>query len=149
MKPIHTLLIAVCISSFFSCKKSDTAKLSNTQLITQRSWKLVAFTQTLPGGEVQDMYAPMSACYRDDEFVYRANLTYEANAGAVKCNDTDPQVFSSGTWKFINNETAVERIVTSGLGIGTTTYSVTTLTETTLQLKATDSAIEYNLRFSH
>ncbi|MBL0356502.1 MAG: lipocalin family protein [Chitinophagaceae bacterium] len=149
MKLLPALLIAVGITGFLSCKKTDTEALSNTQLLTKKSWKMVALTQTLPGGEMQDMFAPVSPCYQDDEFVYQANLVFEANAGAAKCNDTDPQVFSSGTWKFINNETAVERIVTSGLGIGTTTYSVTTLTETTLKLKATDSGIEYNLSFSH
>ncbi len=149
MKLLPAQIIALCISSVCSCKKNDTVILSNTQLISQQTWKLVAFTQTLPGGVVQDMFAPMYACYLDDEFVYRSNMTFESNAGSAKCNDTDPQVFSSGTWKFINNETTLERIVTSGLGIGSTSYSVTILTAATLKLKATGGGNEYNLSFSN
>jgi len=132
-----------------SCKKEKPAPISNTELISGKAWKLVAFTQTLSTGQVQDIFAPMSACYRDDEFLYRANLSFEANAGVVRCNDSDPQIVSSGTWKFIHNETAVERTVTSGSGIGTTTFTVTALTTTTLELRATDGGIQYDLGFSH
>jgi hypothetical protein len=147
MRPVFILLaLSVC---FVSCKKEEAAKTSNTELISKKSWKLIALTQTLSTGEVQDMYAPMSTCYRDDEFIYRSNLSFEANAGVIKCVGTDPQIFASGTWKFINSETAVERTTTSGLGIGTTVYSVITLTETTMKLRATDGGIAYNLSFSH
>lgn len=147
MKAVFILVIAaIC---FISCKKEEAAKASNTELISKKSWKLVALTQTLSTGEVQDMYAPMSTCYRDDEYIYRSNLTFEGNAGVSKCTASDPQVFASGTWKFINNETAVERTTTSGIGIGTSIFSVVTLTETTMKLRATDSGTEYNLTFSH
>jgi len=148
MKPFSTFIFAVII--FTSCKKDEAAKRSSTELISKQSWKLTAGTQQqLPAGSVQDIFAPMSACYRDDQFVYNANLTYEGNAGVTKCNPADPQVFASGTWKFINSETQVERITTSGIGVGTIVFSVMTLTESQLKLKATDSGFEYILTFSH
>jgi len=148
MKPYMMLLIAA--ACFFSCKKDEAAKRSSTELISKQSWKLIAGTQQqLPAGSVQDIFAPMSACYRDDQFVYNANLTYEGNAGITKCSPADPQVFASGTWKFINNETQLERTTTSGIGVGTIVFSVMTLTESQLKLKATDSGFEYILTFSH
>lgn len=147
MKPFMLLLIAA--ACFTSCKKDNAAKLSGTQLISKQSWKLTALTQTLSTGEVQDMFAPMSACYRDDEYVYRADLTCESNAGATKCLSTDPQVFSSGTWKFINSEKGLERTITYGLGMGVVVFKVVVLTETQLKLASEDSGITYTLTFSH
>ena len=148
MKPFSTFIFAVII--FTSCKKDEAAERSSTELISKQSWKLTAGTQQqLPAGSVQDIFAPMSACYRDDQFVYNANLTYEGNAGVTKCSPADPQVFASGTWKFINSETQVERITTSGIGVGTIVFSVMILTESQLKLKATDSGFEYILTFSH
>jgi len=148
MKPfIFLLLAAACI---ISCKKEEAAKCSNTQLISQQTWKLIAGTQQqLPAGTLQDVYAPMAACYRDDEFVYKSDLTYEGKAGAVKCNAADPQIFATGTWKFINNETQVERITDTGIGMGTVVFSVMALSETQLILKATEGGFEYILTFSH
>lgn len=148
MKPLILLLItAACFSS---CKKTDPATLTKLQLISQQSWKLIAGTQQqLPAGTVQDLFAPMSACYRDDEYVYSANLNYEGNAGAAKCAAADPQVFATGTWRFINNETQVERTTTAGIGIGTVIFQVVQLTESRLQLKSTDANFEYLLTFSH
>ena len=148
MKALMLLLLsAACL---VCCKKEEAAKSSNTELISKLPWKLIAGTQQqLPAGSVQDIFAPMSACYRDDQFVYNANLTYEGNAGVTKCSPADPQVFASGTWKFINSETQVERITTSGIGVGTIVFSVLTLTESQLKLKATDGGFEYILTFSH
>ena len=148
MKLFSSFIFALII--FTSCKKDEAAKRSSKELISKQSWKLTAGTQQqLPAGSVQDIFAPMSACYRDDQFVYNANLTYEGNAGVTKCSPADPQVFASGTWKFINSETQVERITTSGIGVGTIVFSVMTLTESQLKLKATDSGFKYILTFSH
>jgi len=148
MKLFSPFILVVIV--FASCKKDEAAKLSNTQLISKQWWKLTAGTQQqLPAGTVQDIFAPLSACYRDDEFVYNANLAYEGNAGAVNCSPADPQVFATGSWKFINNETQVERITASGIGIGTIVFSVIVLSETQLKLKATDGGFEYVLTFSH
>lgn len=141
-----SFLAVVCVAS---CKKHTPESRSNTQLITSQSWKLTALTQTLSTGDVQDMFAPMSACYRDDEYVFKANQAYESNAGAAKCSSTDSQVFASGTWKFINNETEVERVTTAGLGIGVVVFKLLVLTETQLKLTSQEGGIQYTLTFSH
>ena len=83
MKALMLLLLsAACL---VCCKKEEAAKSSNTELISKLPWKLIAGTrQQLPAGTIQDLYAPMSACYRDDQYVYKASLVYEGNAGTVK-----------------------------------------------------------------
>lgn len=147
MKQVLIFIIAaICLAA---CKKDSAATLSNTQLITKQLWKLTALTQTLSTGVVQDMFAPMSACYKDDQYVYKANLGYESNAGTTKCDPSDPQVFASGTWKFINSETELERTTTAGLGVGVVIFKILVLTETQLKLTSEDGGIQYTLTFSH
>jgi hypothetical protein len=67
-------------------------------------------------------------CQKDDITVFKANMTYEENEGATKCDNDDPQVFDEGTWSFKDNET---KIVKDGIEI-----TITQLDNTTLQVVA-------------
>lgn len=94
-----------------SCKKDDdpTPAKTKTQLLTQANWKLVkAEIRSSPTAAWSDYTAFLSACEKDNLTVFRANLTYENNEGATKCNPTDPQIVDSGTWAFLNNETQIQ-----------------------------------------
>ena len=146
-KSIIGLLTAIVILS--SCKKDK--ELSKTELITKQPWKLTAFIQkNLSTGAEQDNFAPMSACYKDDNFVYKADMSFEGNAGATKCSNTDPQVFQSGSWSFKNNESIVETVITSGLSAGSTfEYSVTSITSAELKMHTVQGGSDYIFTFSH
>ncbi len=141
------LLSAIVILS--SCKKEEAP--SQTELLTKQPWKLTSFIQKkLSTGAEQDNFAPMSDCYKDDNFVYKPDMSFEGNAGAIKCNNTDPQVFQSGSWSFKNNETIIETVISSGLSAGSIfEYTVTSITPTTLKMHTVQGGNDYLFTFSH
>ncbi len=146
-KKITGLVTAMVILS--SCKKDK--EISQTELLTKQPWKLTAFIQkNLTTGAEQDNFAPMSTCYKDDNYVYKPDMSFEANAGAVKCNAADPQVFQSGSWRFTNNETILETTITSGNSAGSVfEYSITSVTGTTLKMHTVQGGSDYIFTFSH
>lgn len=138
----------VTVGLFTSCKKDK--EISRTALISQQPWILKAYTATtLSDGTVNDGFAPMSICYKDDQYVYKANMTYEGNAGTTKCSAADPQVFSTGTWKFTNNETVLERIITTGVSVGMVDFKIISLTGNELIISLDESGYHHELKFSH
>ncbi len=123
---------------------------SKTTLISKQSWTLRAYSVIrISDGFTQDGFAPMSACYKDDQYVFMANNTYEGNAGATKCDPADPQVFQTGTWRFTNSETRLERTITTGSGIGTFEFTVSALSATELTIQTEDAVYRHILSFSH
>ena len=142
---IGLLMVAAVLTS---CKK-DTA-LSKTELLTKQPWKLTAYIQKdISTGVEQDNFAPMTACYKDDNYVYKPDMSYEGNAGVTKCSNTDPQVFQTGTWSFKNNETILERIITSGVGTGTIEFTVTSITATELKVHTIQGSNDHIFTYSH
>ena len=147
LKLFFVLAFIIC-TGLLACKKEE--NLTKTELLSKQSWILRAYTSTrLSDGVVVDAYAPMSDCYKDDQYVYNANMTYEGNAGATKCSAADPQVFSTGSWQFKNNETVLERTIVSGIGIGTTEFEIVSLSTHELSLRLEDGSNRHELRFSH
>jgi|CXWL01.1.fsa_nt_gi hypothetical protein len=141
--------VVACIT--ISCSKSkETPPLSKTTLLSQQPWILKAYSVVrLSDGFTQDGYGSMSACYKDDQYVFEADNTYEGNAGAAKCSPADPQVFQSGTWRFTNSETKLERVITSGSGVGTYEFSVISLTATELKINTEDGTYNHIITYSH
>lgn len=106
------VLVAVMATLVSSCKKDDDNNSNNpsggssatkTEMITAKSWKVTGLTV---GG--QDFYSQMDACDKDDLHTFKTDNTYIYDEGASKCDPSDPQVISTGTWKFTENETKIE-----------------------------------------
>ena len=143
---------ALILSMLAGCKKENIrTNDSKTKLLTQKPWILTAYTITrISDGYEQDGFSPMTACYRDDQYVFKADKTFEGNAGKTKCNASDPQVFQMGSWQFTQNETMVERTITSGINAGQTTlFKVMELTTNTLKLNVEDGDISYTATYNH
>lgn len=148
IKALGTLLLLV--TAFASCKKDADTVVSKTTLLTQQPWKLTAYTTVrLSDGVTTDGFAPMSTCYKDDEYVFKSDLSYEGNAGATKCSPGDPQVFQTGTWRFTNNEASLERTISAGSGIGVFVFMVSSLTTTELKTQTEDGTYRHVLTYSH
>ena len=80
----------------------------------------------------------MATWYKDDQYVYRAKRSYEGNTGVSKCAASDLQIFSTDTWRFKTNETIVERIITSGVCLGTADFNVPALSDSELKISLED-----------
>lgn len=100
MKKYLCMSLAVLSAGLFiiSCKK-DSPHKSSIDLLTQRSWKIVADEERVGNtGSWTDNFSSYTACEKDDETVFKTNSTYEINEGLTKCNANDPQVYQTGTW---------------------------------------------------
>lgn len=151
-KSIGFLALAITVMfSFSSCSKDKESTPSQEELISERAWIATAFTRTNPAtGTIDDMYAPMTPCYRDDQWIFSANGAHEANAGTTKCSPSDPQVFRTGNWRFKDGGATFELVITASVsGVGTYNYKVEELTRTKLHLSIVDGGYKYDTYFGH
>ncbi|HKG06614.1 MAG TPA: lipocalin family protein [Pedobacter sp.] len=95
------LIIALlaCLVAFSGCKKVISTSERKAKLLTDKHWKLTAFTinDIDQLGEYED-------CEEDDFGVYLSNGTYQVNEGATKCEDDAPQVSEYGRWELMDSK---------------------------------------------
>ena len=48
------------------------------------------------------------ACKKDDEILFKSDLSYVLSQGASKCDPSDPDISDIATWKFLENETKID-----------------------------------------
>ena len=107
MKKVLSILAISLLIFGLACKKDK--KDSKMDLITFGTWKMIAFTVN-PGydydgdGDIDtDIFAVTDECERDNIYLFKSIGALEINEGSVKCDVTDPQVYSVD-WEFSNNE---------------------------------------------
>lgn len=76
---------------------------------------------------VTDAYAVMVACSKDDLYIFSANGDIVYDEGPSKCDPSNPQSYTDGKWKLLNDHTVLE--------LDGEPYQVTELTGTRLVLK--------------
>ena len=137
----YLLLLAVAATvSFTSCSKDDddaTPAKSKTEYLTASGWKVTSVTVDPAidfdgdGTKETDLLPFSQACNLDDLTVFKTDQTYTEEEGATKCDPNDPQVYTTGTWAFSNNENTITLTET-----GSTTpnsFTITQLNDNTLQ----------------
>ena len=108
-------LVALTLS-LSSCKKDADSpapvvtKKTKTELLTAGSWVMTGMKTNSV-----DLFPFLPNCQKDNFFTFKANGTYIDDEGKTKCDLGDPQT-STGSWKFIANET---KIVLDGLDTST------------------------------
>jgi len=126
------LFIAVSAFCFTACKKNDTSSPPTTKkdILTSGSWKLTAVVSDEDGDGTYefDDYKEFEACFIDNSYTFKSDYTLIFDEGASKCEDTDPQSFTS-SWSLTNNDT--------NLVIESDTYVIQELTSTKLVAKLT------------
>ena len=91
-----------------SCKKDDNnnnnngPQMTKKEMLTAKSWKATGMTI---GGS--DFWPLVDACERDDLYTFKTDGTYIEDEGATKCDPADPQVITTSTWAFIQNDTKI------------------------------------------
>lgn len=107
MKRISFLALAIAASSaFVGCgsdnKSEDPTPKSNSELLMAKSWKLTAFTYQEGTDPVEDNYAQLDACSKDDLYKFKASASFEYNENTNVCAG-EPQSYS-GNWALTNND---------------------------------------------
>jgi hypothetical protein len=109
MKNLMLLTLAiVSVCTFSSCKKEETKTKTKAEILTQKAWVMAKYEEKAGTAPWVDDFPNFDACDKDDQYVFRANGTYEINEGATKCDPTDPQVFASGNWTLKNGDTILD-----------------------------------------
>lgn len=127
MKRVNFILaiVVLCSFSFIACKKSSSDKKTNTELLTQASWK---FDKATLGG--LDVSSQLDACETDNTLTFSTNGTGVIDEGATKCDSNDPQS-EPFNWNFANNETVLQ-VSASLFGGGSGDLDIVTLNESQL-----------------
>lgn len=110
MKRIILMLTVSAMVIFVHSCKDDTPPASKTDLITASGWVMVSATVDpaidLFGIKINDFFAQMDACDKDDIQIFMSNKTGTMDEGATKCDANDPQT-ESFTWSFNADETKI------------------------------------------
>jgi hypothetical protein len=127
MKRVNFILaiVVLCSFSFIACKKSSSDKKTNTELLTQASWK---FDKATLGGV--DVSSQLDACETDNTLTFSTNGTGVIDEGATKCDSNDPQS-EPFNWNFANNETVLQ-VSASLFGGGSGDLDIVTLNDSQL-----------------
>ena len=140
------VLVAISASLFFvACKKDDSLPDPNNNnnnnnntstTLTSGSWKMVSSTSVIEypapvGTQTVDLFALMQPCVKDNLYIFKTDNTTVSDEGATKCNSSDPQQKTAGTWALINNNTKLQ-ITENSTSI---TADILTLNSSTLELR--------------
>ena len=139
-------LVLVAISAsllFVACKKDDSLPDPNnnnnnntSSTLTSGSWKMVSSTSVIEypapvGTQTVDLFALMQSCVKDNLYIFKTDNTTVSDEGVTKCNSSDPQQKTAGTWALINNNTKLQ-ITENSTSI---TADILTLNSSTLELR--------------
>ena len=127
-------LLCLAIAALGACKKDSdpVASPSRVDLLTAKAWRLTTINLTLlDGTPIPSSLLP--TCFSDDTFKFNADKTVVQDAGAIKCNSTDPQT-QTGTWSFNSDQSKLTIAVPNSLLNGEA--DVKELTTSTLRINA-------------
>jgi hypothetical protein len=82
----------------FAAQAQDFGSANIKNLLTNgstRAWRAVKVTEMR-----KDITAGVPACELDNQFILKADGTFEIREGASKCNASAPDVIMSGTWTY-------------------------------------------------
>ena len=90
---------------FLSCSKKDNSIKSQTELLTQKSWKFERYgLDENNNGIIEETENGMLECEADDVYIFNANGTGVYAGGALQCSTGEPPTIDFG-WTFSNNGT--------------------------------------------
>ena len=110
MKKLQMVIVTSLLLFIVACKKDN--KNSNTDILTNGNWVIAAISIDPPfdidgdGIVDSDLYQLYEACEKDDYYTFKKNNKMDINAGSLKCDPSDPQVYSVD-WQFTDNEKGI------------------------------------------
>jgi hypothetical protein len=136
---LYLLVVVFCLS-LFSCKKDEKTPTEN--LIGK--WMVTAMTISPAMNGVTDMFSTSDACGKDDLTIFNADGTVTKDEGAVKCNSSNPQTSSGGTWVLSADGKTLTMTNTSG-----TQQIVTIVTLSSTSLVVTQTMVQSAVTYTY
>jgi hypothetical protein len=121
---------------FSACKKSDDDSGtggSRKSTLTSGKWRITASTATIEypapaGTQTMDALKLFPSCQIDNLIGYNSDGTMTIDEGATKCNSSDPQVKTGGSWALLDNDSKL-RLTDNGT---TVTASITAFSSSSM-----------------
>ena len=135
----------VCLNA---CKKKEEpAPVPRAQLLagtSSKTWKITAATTT--GQPAANFLLSFDECQKDNLFILHTDKKLVLDEGATKCNSSNPQTISTGTWSLSADEKKIT-LSTSG-SIVNGDVNITELSNTTLKGTFTYLGTPVNVTFT-
>lgn len=105
---LNTFTLLLAAATITACSKDSAPTKTNTELLTQATWKFESEgidldkngTIDAPSGEVED-------CNKDDIFNFITGGSGTRDEGATRCDGADPQT-KPFTWQFQDSEKEIQ-----------------------------------------
>lgn len=80
----------------------------NPSVLTSGSWKITASSSIIEypqpqGTQTVDIYAISQDCTNDNTYTFNSDKTVTTDEGPTKCNGSDPQTKTGGSWELYDN----------------------------------------------
>lgn len=118
-----------------ACKKDDDTK-STSDILIEGKWDLTAAKinpgfEVFPGIVLSDLLLDEDPCDADDLTIFNADGTATGDEGATKCDPSDPQTYSNGTWSL----SADEKTLTINFDMTPVIFNVKSVSSSTIVLE--------------
>ncbi|HNL83623.1 MAG TPA: hypothetical protein PKO18_00210 [Chitinophagales bacterium] len=102
------VLCLLVVLTTIACKKEN--QNTNSNAISAGWWQKTAQTSTNTStGAIDDTYAPLSACEKDNLIRFNTDGTYSWAAGATKCSASEPdEVADAGDWNITGGKLTMD-----------------------------------------
>lgn len=156
-KQITSYLFFAVICFIISCKKdSEPIPQTRTEMLTSSPWKWTGGTIT-PAFDVfgdgkpisGDYFSKAPKCWQDDIYIFTSANKFMHDEGGSKCDISDPQIYSEGTWAFETAENVI-RIKTSTNVNDDSLWGINEITATSLKVLEyyTENGKTYTFNYS-
>jgi Lipocalin-like domain len=131
---IGSVLAITMMIMIGACKKEN--KVPSSQLLV-KNWQQTDLLASVGGSAYSSVFTTvLEACDRDDIWQFKADGTYSVAEGATKCNPSDPEIATTGTWQLIENDS---KLIIDDISDVPQTFTITELTSTSLKLTGTET----------
>lgn len=138
MKKLVLIMTGALVLFASSCKKEKTT----TELLQAGAWKMTAGTAT-NGASSLDFYATMPTCSKDDLYTFKTDNSLFVSEGASKCNSSDPDTYTYGTYSVVGDSLAINDSST------VVKFKIVSLDASQLKLSTGDGTTVTNYTYSH
>ena len=135
MKPFLYSLLLISFTEI-ACDKTSTDPSGRLRILESGKWQFTASFSTVKVGdstEIVDLLATLPDCTKDNYFIFQSDGTLIVDEGATKCNDSDPQTTTSGTWQLMNGATQLQ-FTDEVFGFGNVTANISQIDNSILQI---------------
>lgn len=139
MKKLVLIMTGALVLFASSCKKEKTT----TELLQAGAWKMTAGVAT-NGATTVDFYTTtMQACEKDDLYTFKPDNTLFVSEGASKCNSTDPDTYTYGTYSVVGDSLSIND------GSSAVSFKIVSIDASQLKLSTGDGTTVTNYTYSH